>query len=263
MSRVCVRGSIAEQRSHMPNQLLDRQVRLLAHLTSGAGIFGADSGASAEPARLGIDGGLLHLEARFSHAKRMEKIEWVLTTTLDLLGGNRTQIVSEFVEACPPVSISWLENARQFYDFLLVCWRRELPVPSYLPDVAAYELAYATVRAGESRVSNEAAMEDASLSPPGAIRRHPGTVLLRCAYDIRPILEGRAGEAGPTARETRLAVAMLPGTDEPLVSELSSDIFELLEMLDQFADPAIFEDTPGLDTLIADLAAHGLVEVRR
>jgi hypothetical protein len=248
----------------MPNRLLDRQVRLLEHLTSGAGIFGADRGISADPTRLGIDGGLLHLEARFSHAKRMEKIEWVLTTTLDLLGSNRAQIVSDFVEACPPTGISWLENARQFYDFLSVRWRREEPVPPYLPDIASYELAYATVRAGESRVSNEAAAtENAVPSPPGAIRRHPGAVLLRCAYDIRPILEGRAGYVGPTARETRLAIAMLRGTDEPLVSELSSNIFQLLEMLDQFADPAIFEDTPGLGKLIADLAAHGLIEVRR
>jgi hypothetical protein len=248
----------------MTNRLLDRQVRLLEHLTSGAGIFGADRGNSADPARLGIDGGLLHLEARFSHAKRMEKIEWVLTTTLDLLGSNRARIISDFVEACPPASISWLENARQFYDFLSVRWRHEQPVPPYLPDIAAYELAYATVRAGESRVSNAAAAtENALTPPPGAIRRHPGAVLLRCAYDIRPILEGRAGDAGPIARETRLAVAMLRDTDEPLVSELSSDIFELLEMLDQFADPAAFEDTPGMDKLIADLAAHGLVEVRR
>ena len=28
-------------------------------------------------------------------------------------------------------------------------------------------------------------------------------------------------------------------------------------------DPAIFEDVPGLDSLIADLLARGLIEVRR
>jgi hypothetical protein len=56
---------------------------------------------------------------------------------------------------------------------------------------------------------------------------------------------------------------MLPGTDEPLASELSSDLFTLLEMLDEFVEPAIFEDSLGLDKLIADLAARGLVEVRR
>ena len=244
----------------MPKRLLDRQVRLLEHLTSGAGIFGAGHGTSADRVPLGIHCGLLHLEARLSHEKRMQKIEWVLTRTLDLMGSSRAPIVRDFVAACPPTSISWLENARQFHDFLEARWRHEAAEPPYLPDIAAYELAYATVRAGESGMSAAAA---ASEAPPGAIRRRPGTVLLRCAYDIQPILEGRADDAGPDRRETRLAVAMLPGTDDPLVSELSSDVFELLQMLDQFADPAIFQDAPGLDKLIADLAAHGLVEVRR
>ena len=244
----------------MPNRLLDRQVRLIEHLTSGAGIFRADRGTPADRAHLGIDGDLLHLEARFSHDKRMAKIEWALTTTLDLLGSSRALIISDFVEACPPASISRLENARQFHDFLSARWLHEAPEPPYLPDVASYELAYATVRAGKSGAGSETAALEA---PPGAVRRHPNAVLLRCAYDIRPILEGRTCDAGPDRRETLLAVAMLPGTDDPLVSDLSSDLFELLEMLDQFADPVMFEDTPGLDKLIADLAARGLVEVRR
>jgi hypothetical protein len=241
----------------MPERLLNRQVRLLDHLTSGDAIFRADRKASADPARLGIDCNLLHLEARFSHEKRMEKIGWVLATTFDLLGGNRSLIIRDFVEACPPVGISWLENARQFHEFLYARWQREIPEPPYLPDVASYELAYATVRAGQS---HQIAALDA---PAGAVRRHPNAVLLRCAYDIRPIVEGSAADAAPDRRETLIAVARLPCTDEPFVSELSSDLFAFLEMLDEFADPAIFEDAPGLATLIADLAARGLLEVRR
>ena len=42
MSRVCVRGSTADLGSLMPDRLLNRQVRLLEHLTSGDAIFGAD-----------------------------------------------------------------------------------------------------------------------------------------------------------------------------------------------------------------------------
>jgi len=244
----------------MSDRLLDRQVRLVEHLTSGAGIFGAERGTSADRTGLGIHGGLLHLEARFSHEKRMAKIEWALTTTLDLLGSSRALIVRDFVEACPPASISRLENARQFHDFLLARWRREAPEPPHLPDVASYELAYATVRAGETGVGHETAALEAR---PGALRRRPSVVLLRCAFDIRPILEGRASAAGPDRRETFLAVAMLPGADEPLVSDLTSDLFELLEMLDQFADPAVFEDAPELDNLISELAARGLLEVHR
>jgi len=242
----------------MPSRLLDRQVRLLEHLTSGAGIFGTGCGVSINQALPGIDGGLLHLEARFSHEKRMAKIEWVLTRTLDLLGTAKAAIIRDFVEACPPASISRLENARQFHDFLSARWLSEAPEPPYLPDIAAYELAYATVRADDSEAL---AVAEDRLLPPGAIRRHPNVVLVRCAYDIRPMLEGRTGEAGPLRRETLIAVALAPGTDDPLVSELSSDLFELLEMLDGFADPAIFADTPGLHKLIAGLAARGLLEV--
>jgi hypothetical protein len=245
----------------MPDRLLDRQARLLDHLTSGAAIFGDNRGASIDRAHQGIPGGLLHLEARFSHEKRMQKIGWVLTSTLDLLGSNRAPIIRDFIESCPPVGIGWLENARQFQDFLAARWLREAPEPPYLPDVAFYEMAYATVRAGQSNVAPE--LDGAPEAPPGAIRRHPGVVLLRCAYDIRSILEGRADQDGPAQRETLFAVAMLPGTDDPEVSELSSDLFELLEMLEPFADPATFQDTPGVDQLIAELVAGGLIEVRQ
>jgi hypothetical protein len=243
----------------MPNRLLDRQAELLDYLTSGAGIFGVDRGTSAARSPLGIHGGLLHLEARLSHEKRMQKIEWVLTRTLDLLGTNRSSVIIDFVEACPSTSISWLENARQFRGFLADRWRREAPTHPLLRDIAAYELAYAMARAG--RTDAAAGPECALGVPPGAIRRHPGAVLLHCAYDIRPILEGRTTESGPIRRETLLAVTLPPGTDEPIVSELSCQLFALLEMLDQFADPTILQEMPGLETLIVNLAERGLVEV--
>ncbi|MBV9627547.1 MAG: hypothetical protein JO230_05550, partial [Xanthobacteraceae bacterium] len=58
----------------MAARLLDRQHSLLAYLTSGEAIFGDQHQKPAEPSLRGIDPGLLHLEARFSHEKRMEKI---------------------------------------------------------------------------------------------------------------------------------------------------------------------------------------------
>jgi hypothetical protein len=245
----------------MREQLLDRQLRLLEHLTSSAGIFGAARGISNDPALHGLDLALLHLEARLSHEKRMEKIELVLTRTLDLLGRNRPLIIGAFIDACPPVSISWLENARQFHDFLVDRWRTEIPDPAYLPDVASYEMAYAMVRAGELRQATD--LDGALEAPPGAIRRHPGAVILCCDHDIRLILEDRAGEPPPPRRDTWLAVAMRPGTDEPLVSNLSCELFEVLKMLDQFAEPATFQDIPGMSALTEDLTARGLIEVRR
>ena len=240
----------------MADRLLQRQARLVEHLTSSAGIFGAVRGISNDPALQGLDLALLHLEARFSHEKRMQKIEWVLTRTFELLGHRREAMIREFVEACPPTGISWLGNARQFHAFLRARWRHKPPVPAYLPDIAAYEIAYATARAGERH--GPARLAEASA---GTVRCHPSAVLLCCAHDIRPLLEGRAGNDTPARRETRLAVRMLPGTDEPRVSELSRDLFELLEMLDRFIDPSIFHDMPDVEMLIQNLAAGGLIEV--
>jgi hypothetical protein len=244
----------------MADRLLDRQFRLLEHLTSGAVIFGTDRGALIECAPEGIHGGVLHLEARFSHEKRMAKIEGVLPSTLDLLGVFKAAIVRDFAEACPPVSISRLDNARQFHGFLSARWLKEAPEPPYLPDIAKYELAYAAIRSEKPKL---ATIENTSGARPGAIRRHPDVMLLRCTYDIRSIIEGRVGEATPVQRDTCLALVLLPGARTPLVSNLSGGLFSLLEMLDQFLDPAIFEDTPDLDELIADLAERRLVEICR
>lgn len=240
----------------MAERLLQRQARLVEYLTSGAGIFGAARGLSNDPMLYGLDLALLHLEARFSCEKRMQKIEWVLTRTLELLGSQREVLLREFVDACPPTSISWLENARQLHDFLKARWRRRAPTPPHLPDIAACEIAYASVRASESRAP---ARRERAL--PGAIRRNPDAILLRCAYNIRPILEGGTSDHVPVRRTTRLAVTALPGIDEPQVSELSRDLFELLEMLDHFVDPAIFQDRRNAETWIQDLATSGLIEV--
>src|SRR5439155_2522708 len=118
----------------MAARLLDRQAELLEYLTSGEAIFGNSGDASLDRSPFGIDHGLLHLEARYSHEKRAAKIEWVLRRTFDLLGSDRDKPLHDFAEACPPVSIGRLENARQFHDFLLARWRDEAPEPAYLPD---------------------------------------------------------------------------------------------------------------------------------
>jgi hypothetical protein len=244
----------------MADRLLDRQVSLLEHLTSGAAIFGGGRGASADRSlhgsHAGIHRGLLHLEARFSHDKRMAKIEWVLSRTFELLGSDRARIIRDFVEACPPASISRLENARQFHDFLLARWRTAAPEPPYLPDVAACELAYAGVRSGGTQ-----AFAGNLGATPGGLRRHPSVVLIRCSYDVRSILEGGAGDAAVAERDTPLAVSMPPGAEHPIVSELSPELFDLLEMLDELVDLDAFSNLPEVSELIDDLAARGLLEV--
>jgi hypothetical protein len=237
----------------MPSLLLKRQISLLKYLTSKAAIFNEVADAPIDRLLAGINGGLLHLEARFSHEKRMAKIEWVLPKTLELLGTARPATIRDFVEACPPVSISRIECARQFHAFLSERWRVEAAKPPYLPDVAASELAYASIRSGDRPVFD-------GKRHAGGVRRHPSVILIRSSYDIRLILEGRAGETAVAERDTPLAISMPPAAEHPNVSKLSSELFDLLEMLDDFVVLETLSNE--VRQFMSDLEGRGLLEVR-
>jgi hypothetical protein len=233
---------------------------LLEYLTSGGAIFGGAGDESLNPALQKFDRGLLRLEACFSHEKRMEKISAVFSRTFQLLGADRDAIVREFVEACPPIDITRVENARQFYDFLCARWKHGPVKPPYLGDVAACEFACA-----KARVSAEARELEPGWDEPtqgGSIRRHPDVILLRCAYDVRPIFEGGLSDAVPIQRDTMLVIAMPPDAEHPKVFELLSPAFDVLAALDDWTDRFALGPAPELDELICDLAEHGLVEVR-
>jgi hypothetical protein len=158
----------------MVKRLLDRQVSLVAYLASGAAIFGSDADGPADPALAGFDQGLLQLEARFSHEKRMEKIAGIFSRTLELLGDEQAQVIRTFAERCPSDSIGRIENARQFNGFLIGLWRFRPPPLRYLADVAACELAFAEARNSESYAVDAA--PEGTEPHPGGIRRHPGIV---------------------------------------------------------------------------------------
>jgi hypothetical protein len=239
----------------MSESLLQRQTCLLEYLTGGGTIFGKDDPASSWR---GMNCGLLHLEARFSHEKRMAKIKAVLPRTLDHLGMAREAIIHDFAHACPSTSIGRLENARQFHDFLLARWQSKPADPPYLPDLAAFEIAYAAVQRMPSEYSQTAAR-----AVPRALRRHPAVVLLRTDYDIRPILEHDAPKTAPDPGEACLALTMPAHGKEPVVQALLPELFALLDMLDDFAPRKAFEDMPNADAIIDDLVASGLVEVCR
>jgi len=243
----------------MADRLVDRQTSLLEYLTSGAAIFGSSGDPAPEPVLSGIDQGLLRLEARYSHEKRMAKIEWALSRTFDLLGSDRAEIVRDFAEACPPMSAERLENARQFYDFLSARWRSRPPEPPYLADIALFELTYAAVRGG-TMLNPAPAMR--SRVQPGSIRRDANVRLIRCSYDIRPLVEG-VDRGTPERRDTPLAITLLSGAAEPVVCALPCELFAILDMLDEFVDPDVFQDMPGADDLIVSLTAGGLLEVSR
>jgi hypothetical protein len=239
----------------MAKRLLDRQARLLEYLTSGDAIFRDERAAPLDASLQGIDRALLHIEARFSYEKRMEKIAAVFPKTFDLLGTDRDEIVREFVEACPPIGISRIENACQFLDFLTARWQREPAAPPYLPDVAACELTCSQVRLDAGDGSVEADPTPTSLP---SIRRNSCVGLIRAGFDLRPIFEDGRGGADPIKRKTLLAITVHAG--EPQIFELTPEVFDLLAALDQWV---AVDELANADGLITDLAKSGFLEVRR
>jgi hypothetical protein len=242
----------------MANRLLDRQASLLGYLTSGDAIFGGPFDAPVDPALRGIDLGMLRLEARFSHEKRMKKIAAVFPRTFEILNDDLDAVVREFARACPPTEISRIVNARQFHDFMFSRWERVAPCPPHLPDVATFELACAHARAAADQVEQGTGVIGGA---PGRIRRHPGVVLVRCDYDIRSIFEGGPREAAPENRVTLLAIVMPAGADQPRVSQLTPTVFELLDALDAWIDPTVLGvSSAEVEELVRELGDHGLVE---
>jgi hypothetical protein len=236
--------------------LLDRQVRLLEYLTSGEAIFDDGRGSLRDPILQGIDRGLLHIEARFSYEKRMDKIAAVFPKTLALLGEDRDAVVREFVDACPPVDIGRLENARQFSDFLISRWGTRRPAPPYLPDVTACEVACAQVRMDAD--SSPAVAKSRTHAGPFEIRRKPGIALLRTRFDIRPIFEDERAEISPIERPVPLAISFQAG--ELGIFELAPEVFDLLAALGSWT---AVDELPDAEGLIADLGEAGLLEERR
>lgn len=238
----------------MTTRLLDRQTRLLEYLTSGDAIFGEGT-SPLHPTLQGIDRTRLHLEARFSYEKRMEKIAAVFPKTFALLGASVNEIVRQFATEYPPVDISWVENARQFYDFLMAQCKKA-PAAPHLLDVAACEFGCARVRVASSSVS-EPPQSPTQVAGPG-LRRNRGVVLLRTRYDVRPIFEGDDASISPTKRLTLLAITMRE--HDTTILEIAPELFDLLMALDTSLGMDEFE---GAEDLVASLADVGLVEVLR
>lgn len=244
----------------MPPPLLDRQIRLLAYLSSAAAIFGAEDHARIDPALRGIDPVLLGLEARFSHAKRMRKIIGAFPRTFQMLGDEQGIIVREFTAACPPAEIGRIENARQFYDFLVARWQRYPGNPAYLLDVAACEITCAELRA--RRDDPAVSKDNAGRAPPGAIRRPSWVTLCRCDFNVRSIFEPGTGVVVPPKRDTRLAISMPRDAEQPQIFEVNPAVFDLLSIINDWTEPPAFGETQEAEQLITDLASRRLLEVQ-
>ena len=235
-------------------RLLERQLKLLDYLTSTGAIFPGPSGAALPPALRGIDPELLHLEARFSHEKRMEKIAAVFPLTFKLFGECADTITYRFVDACPPFDIGRIENAHQFYEFLDEVWKTEAPMPRYLPDIAECEFAYATVR-GRSDAAKEGTFPKVTAQT--SIRRNPNIALLRTAFDLREMFESGDVDVVPEQRVTSLAIVSYSG--DVGILELAPEIYDLVAAFDEWVNVG---GLLGMDELAVDLAEAGIVELR-
>ncbi|HXP72510.1 MAG TPA: hypothetical protein VN823_00050 [Stellaceae bacterium] len=231
----------------MPNRLLDRQIRLIAHLTSPPAIFG-ESATAPE----GIDAGLLHIEARMSHEKRIGKIATVLPRTFARLGKRRRAVLRDFAAACPPASIGRISNARQFQEFLAGRLGLE---PAWLTELARAELAFAELREAAPHENADRAATMVRM-----VRRSPGIVLVRCAFDIWPILAGRS--VTPVRRDTPLVIARDHHSNDPMAAEVPLQLFEFLAALSDWTALDEFAPSGDANALVRDLVASGLIEVR-
>jgi hypothetical protein len=240
----------------MAKRLLDRQASLISYLTSRGAIFGDGREPAASSLR-GIDHSLLGLEARFSFEKRMAKIEAVFTRTMELLSDRRAAILRDFVDAAPPTDISRMTNARQFFDFLSAITPCD---PPYLRDVAACELAFATVRATFDEQASPSTQPEAGCADGARFRRERSVQLVRCTYDVRPLLDSDAF-ASPAKRDTLLAVSAPPSTDQVQALEIAPIVFDVLSILDEWTDPA--ELGPNAVAFLTELKGFGLVEEHR
>jgi hypothetical protein len=242
-----------------PRSLLERQVSLIACLTSGATIFGDRGDAARDPALRGIDHRALHLEARLSHDKRMENIAAIFRKTFAILG-SRDAVVRAFAETCPPTRSGRMENARQFRDFLFARGAHAAIEPAYLLDIVGFEFACATARVRSGDRAFQA--ENAGTGPPGWFRRRSKVVLHRCKYDLRAVFEDRSNGVIPARRDTALAISFPASAASPQIFELAPIGFDLLARMDDWTDPVMLGDALELKELLCELAQHGLIDSR-
>lgn len=237
------------------NGLLPKQVSLLEFLTSGAAIHGDGNGAPIDDSLRGIDVGWLRLEARFSFEKRIEKIRSVFPITFEVCAASLGAFLRDFAETHPPADIGQLTNAQQFCSFLRM--RGSLLTPPWAADVAACEFAcaQARVRCDQGRSG------DAVRGARGDVRRQPGCVLVRCAYDIQELYEGTIGAGIPVERDTPLVVSVPAATKNPQIFEINATAFDFLTLCEAWTDAAAFAGVPGFDALLHELSRHGLIEV--
>jgi len=199
---------------------------------------------------IGPDVARISLYARLTHSKRIRKIESVLAQTILYLGEPFDPLTRPFLAAYPPNSATRYDNARQFFEFLVHRWGGRPRTRPYLLDLARYELAVADAR---TQPWVRTAPRPAETGSPAMVRRSPSVSLIRCKYDIRPLLEGDDATCIPEKgdklekRDLFLAIVFPRGAPKERVFEIGADLANFLAGSSDWQP--INEEIGGLDRL--------------
>ncbi|MDA0652046.1 MAG: hypothetical protein O3C49_02065 [Proteobacteria bacterium] len=174
---------------------------------------------------IGPDVARISLYARLIHSKRIGKIEAVLAKTIAHMGEPFHPLTRPFLAAYPPHSASRYDNARQFFDFLVHHWGGRPKTRPYLLDLARYELAVAEAR---TQPWVKIAAQSTETDRPAQVRRSPSVSLIRCKYDIRPLLESDDAAGIPEKRNLFLAIVFPRGGPKERVFEIGADLADFL-----------------------------------
>ncbi len=250
-------------------RLIDRQTKLLRHVTSPAFIFGTEEleSEARDPDLEGMDIRRLRLEAEFSHNKRMKKLRQAFQRTAALLGHEFSAITRDYAAAHPPKTYQRYPDAKSFFDYFLENWAHKPSTPMWAADVAAIELALSRARTLRPTAMESKTMAECPKEPCSSWHRtHPCAMLMRCGHDVRPLFEpARSGEA-VTRRQAHVAVLASRGRRRPLVMEVAPEAFALMERAAEWTmlNPApVSSDAATTDkALIEHLAGQGLMLVR-
>ena len=207
------------------------QERLIALLTNPDAFDPEYPAMAAMGNEIGPDVSRISLYGKLSHLKRMSKIEGVLARTIVHLGEPYQPLTRPFLAAYPPFSANRYENARQFFDFLVRRWGGRPQDRPYLLDLARYELAVADARTQPwEKSANRAAGNGATR----LVRRAPSVSLIRCKYDVRPLLEQDDVADPPAERALFLAIVFPIGASSHRVFEIEANLANLLAGLTEW-----------------------------
>lgn len=253
----------------MSNQsLLERQTRLLEHLTSSEFIFcrGKTEEAFSDPDIRGLDIGRLRLEAEFSYEKRLDRIIQIFSRTFQHYSGDAAALRRAFVDTNPPRTYERYPDARAFYEFLVERWENEPADPAFLPDIAKFEITMCKVRTFRPSDVNRALAEN---PPPGSVfRLHPCAEIVSFEHDIRKIVSPNGSSSTPPRGKIFVVMAMIEGRRQPLILDIPENSFEILDAARDWMpfdpnDLKLEDGVPSPPLIVRRLQPKGIVQATR